>query len=138
MKRSGASRATVKSPISLPLSASIGASASRPCPRQPARQQPVEPGLRARAGDLVLAVVGDLEQADARAHRAALAPDRLMGVGAAEGRHLLPGSPPSGANQSACSSPKLAPNTAPSRLAGGRRPAWCAAAGRQAAPRWGT
>ena len=59
--------------------------------RQASREQPVEPGFRARAGDLVLAVVRDLQNPDALAHRPALLPHGTVRVRAPEGRDLLGG-----------------------------------------------
>ena len=115
MKRSSASLETVKSPISRPFGLSIGASVIRPgSGRRPASMRFSQASAPA-PGDLVLAVVRDLEQADARAHRPALLADRRMGVRAPEGRDLMRLAA-AGANQSACSRPKLAPNTAPLAL----------------------
>ena len=89
MNRSGPSLATVRSPISRPLGLSMGDERDPARIGQAAGEQPVEPGLGARARDLVLAVVRDLEDAHARAHRPALPADRLMGIGAAKRRHLV-------------------------------------------------
>ena len=89
MKRSGPSRATVRSPISRPFGLNMGERATRPCSgRRPASSRSSHASAPG-PGNLVLAVVGDLEDAHAFAHRPAFPADRLVSVRAAEGRHLV-------------------------------------------------
>ena len=116
MKRSGARQASVRSPISLPQTGS--ASASAPC--DPARAdgwpeaRPARPrrqGLRSRTWRSWRSRAG-------RRPRAPRGTRRPTGACAFERRKVgvSCGSLPSGANHSACSRPKLAPNTAFLRL----------------------
>ncbi len=90
MKRSGASRATVRSPMSLPRGGEHRARA-RGGPRAAGgrraggRARPRRRGRRPRACRSSRSRGGPRRCA----HRAALAADRLVRVGAAEGRHLV-------------------------------------------------
>ena len=136
MNRSGPSLATVRSPISRPLGLSMGASAILPSIGQAAGEQPVEPGLGARARDLVLAVVGDLE--DARRPRA---PPGIRGRPARghwSGETSAPRARRRPRARTRAHARARTRRRTPRRLrSADRRSAWSGAAGRPAAPRSG-
>ncbi len=84
--------------------------------RDSAGKYPIEPGARAAPGDLVLAVVGGLVDADGCAHRLTFGADDAQRPPSGDRSASPSARTPGGANHSACSRPKFAPITAPAAI----------------------